>query len=268
MTKTQIFLIVALLVLSSSHLAYATITTTEVKNSTKITTVTCSIENCFFADYAHVGTVRLDLVCDKNSPSIVYGVLVINTLSIFGYKVCSTPSVPATSWTCDSATLSSADQAKLYTSCTSTVTNSCKDPNPYSGRYICDATGKVTCSTDSFSPPEQYGYGTTCPLTSAKNACGKTNTADGIMGCNNTCTGTPPAAPSNATCAPFAPTLNLYKDGVKQGTDFGASVPAYDSLGYKIYAKSTSLAGYKLTYYFEFSIDGENWSGGKWATLP
>ncbi len=148
-------------------------------------------------------------------------------------------------------------------SCSSN-TNSCGGVNY--GSLACSGTG-VACSVSSTAPANPSYYGTSCTLTSAQNICGKTTTAIGTYDCNNICVGTTPAAPSNTTCVPSAPTISgLYN---KNGVYLGASVPAYDSLGYQIYANATSLIpGAKLTYYFEFSIDGINWSGGQWATLP
>ncbi len=154
-----------------------------------------------------------------------------------------------------------------YGSSCSTSTNSCGEPN---AGYMttCNANGTVSCAI-YYTPSVPSYYGTACTLTSLPNACGRTNTTSGTLDCNYTCTGTPPAPPSNAVCAPSAPTISgLYQSGVYRGS----SVPAYDPLGYQIYANATSPAGYNLTYYFEFSTDGINWSGdpapAQWATLP
>ncbi len=156
-----------------------------------------------------------------------------------------------------------------YGSACSTATNSCGEPN---AGYMttCNANGTVSCAI-YYTPSVPSYYGTTCALTSLPNACGQTTTVNtaGSYDCNGTCTGTPPAPPSNAACAPTAPTIQgLYQSGVY----LGPSAPAYDPLGYQIYANATSPAGYDLTYYFEFSTDGINWSGDPapavWATLP
>ncbi len=159
-----------------------------------------------------------------------------------------------------------AERAGFNTEC-SGGTNSCGDSNP--GYFVCSGTG-VACSA-SGPPAQRSYYGATCTLTSATNACGQTTTVStaGSYDCNYTCTGTPPAPPSNAACAPTTPTISgLYQSGV----NLGPSAPAYDPSGYQIYANATSPAGYDLTYYFEFSTDGINWSGdpapAQWATLP
>ncbi len=135
--------------------------------------------------------------------------------------------------------------------------------------YVKDSTGK-------WSVPSQWSTVTltTIPC-DPRNICGQTNTVAGVLqdhtnGSGGTCS---VLAPSNTTCAPSAPTIQ----GLFDQNDvllLGGSAPAYNSSGYKIYAKATSLAGYKLTYYFEWGImsaDGTiNWSADppKWATLP
>lgn len=151
-----------------------------------------------------------------------------------------------------------------YGSACSTAPNSCGDRNY--GYIQCDGS----CSV-STAPAERSNYNATCTLTSAPNACGKTATANGTLDCNGVCTGTTPAPPSNATCAPGAPTVS----GLYNNTGYlGSSVPAYDSSGYQLYAQGVSPAGFNLTYYFEWSKDGVNWTGdpglpaGSWAVLP
>ncbi len=136
-------------------------------------------------------------------------------------------------------------------------------------------------STDKWVSPSQWSTVTLTAIPcNPANVCGQTNTGV-LLGHTNGSDGTcSVSAPSNTTCAPSAPTISgLFKDGVNRKSrsffSFGASVPAYDSLGYQIYANATSLIpGAKLTYYFEWGImsaDGTiNWSADppKWATLP
>ena len=132
-----------------------------------------------------------------------------------------------------------------------------------------DPSGYLTCSSNGLSAicsgpvVQRFNYGTSCSLTSLPNACGQTTTVagSGTIGCDSfTCTGTPPAAPSNNGCVPTAP--------VVQGP---GTVPAFNPDGYNIYATGyTPIPGAKLNYYFEWSRDGTTWSGSapSWPTIP
>ena len=132
-----------------------------------------------------------------------------------------------------------------------------------------DPSGYLTCSSNGLSAicsgpvVQRFNYGTSCSLTSLPNACGQTTTVagSGTIGCDSfTCTGTPPAAPSNNGCVPPAPVVH------GPGT-----VPAFNPNGYNIYATGyTPIPGAKLNYYFEWSRDGTTWSGSapSWPTIP
>jgi len=135
-------------------------------------------------------------------------------------------------------------------------------------------TGTIQCNgacSATTAPANPSYYGQSCTLTSAPNACGQTTTGSGLTDCNGVCTGTTPAPPSNATCTPSTPTVSgLYKAGAYRGP----AVPSFDPTGYQLYAQSVSPANFNLTYYFEFSKDGVNWTGdplppiGSWSVVP
>ncbi len=235
-------------------------------DSTFGTSCTKSANSCGVSGYATSdwGTVNCDGSCSVSGVSA--------ELPYWNQSCTSYPNAcgQTTSGTYDCSGVCNAspppDLAGFNTEC-SGGTNSCGDSNP--GYFVCSGTG-VACSA-SGPPAQRSYYGATCTLTSAPNACGQTTTVStaGSYDCNYTCTGTPPAPPSNAACAPTTPTISgLYQSGV----NLGPSAPAYDPSGYQIYANATSPAGYDLTYYFEFSTDGINWSGdpapAQWATLP
>src|SRR3989344_3935663 len=117
-------------------------------------------------------------------------------------------------------------------------------------------------------PANPAGYGTAC--TSPANACGVTTT--GTIQCNGACSAT--TAPANPSYYGQSCTLTSAPGRYKAGAYRGPTVPSFDPAGYQLYAQSVSPANFNLTYYFEWSKDGVNWTGdplppvGSWSTLP
>lgn len=160
--------------------------------------------------------------------------------------------------------------------CTS-APNSCGRTNM--GTYNCDHV----CSATTPVVPSNYGTACTLPsartFTSLANSCRQRVTVtvtEGTYNCSGVCSGTPPPAPSDATCTPKAPVIDglFDKNGVNLGNSTSARTAAYDPLGYQIYAHASTPDSSQLTYYFEWSTDGVNWTGdpglpaGGWATVP
>ena len=148
---------------------------------------------------------------------------------------------------------------------------SCNSPTNACGDYT---SGNIQCDGTCSAITPFTIAGTSCPLTSNPNACGQTTTSTdaGTYSCSNTCDGTPPPPPPHTNCPPpTTPTISgLYQGGLYRGPTVLGNNPT----GYQLYAVSVSPANFTLTYYFEWSKDGVNWTGdpnppiGSWSTLP
>ncbi len=144
--------------------------------------------------------------------------------------------------------------------CTS-ATNACGNNV---GTVSCDGTCSAT------APFVPSNYNTPCTLTSAANGCGMTNTATGTYNCSGVCGVAAPATPANSLCTPPpAPTIS---GPYQNGPSLINPAYAYDPLGYQVFAQATSpyatnpAVDSHLTYYFEYSTDGVNWTRGEWAS--
>ncbi len=194
-------------------------------------------------------------------------------------------------------TLKYSCDSKYNTLCQQSTTNNSCGISKY-GYYQCDGTCQIVfdppesfCSlaqsgtwslidsvptytvdgtpyTPTTSPTGTWSYPSTCPTACGSAASTQTQVcSSGNYYCAKSAeTRTCPAV----SCGPTTPTISgLYN---KNNENLGASVPAYDKSGYRMYAKSTSPSNYNLTYYFEWGIMSANgtinWSGGQWATLP
>ncbi len=122
------------------------------------------------------------------------------------------------------------------------------------GTYNCSNVCSVS------APPVPGNLNQACP--SAPNACGQTQ-SNGTWQCNGSCTSTPP---SNASCnqPPATPTLQgLYSaDG---GTYYGASAPANNPSGYRMYAAATDPNGDNTALYFTWSGISAEWGTPVWV---
>ncbi len=152
--------------------------------------------------------------------------------------------------------------ANMLDSCTAeSLPNTCGTTASRDGTIRCNGS----CSAYAPSTPSNPSYyQNSCQLTSARNACGQTKTANvGTFDCDGTCVGTRPAVPP-VTVPPAAPSVS------------GPSrAPAWNEAGYPVNATGAACNNTSVTQYFEFSRDGVNWTGdnpgfppSSWATLP
>ena len=152
--------------------------------------------------------------------------------------------------------------ADVFKTCTAeSLPNTCGQTASNTGTIRCNGS----CSAYAPSTPSNPSYyQNSCQLTSARNACGQTKTANvGTFDCDGTCVGTRPAVPP-VTVPPAAPSVS------------GPSrAPAWNEAGYPVNATGAACNNTSVTQYFEFSRDGVNWTGdnpgfppSSWATLP
>ena len=113
--------------------------------------------------------------------------------------------------------VSSAPAERYYwnNACTLTsAANACGQTTTASGMTDCGWTCiGTTPAPPPVTTPNGNPYGGTCILTSSPNVCGQTTSAStGTYNCSGTCSGTPPASPSNTNCV-YTVTVNTAGNG-------------------------------------------------------